>query len=93
MRAPGGPESEGVGVNNGDVFVSAEVVEIKRQDPLHLVDAHRGNDPGIMNLDPGDSMPKHEFPPRGKNLWRLRKNPENRLEAVQTSGRLLRGKA
>src|ERR1700722_357098 len=64
-------DSERVRVNNRDVFVALEVVEVESQEPLHLVNAHRRNDPGIVDFDPRDSMLKHEFPPCRENFRRL----------------------
>ena len=79
-KVPGGPESEGVGVNNRDVFVALEIVEVESQDPRHLVNAHRRNDSSIVNLNPRDSILKHEPPPCGENFRRLGENSENRVD-------------
>jgi hypothetical protein len=61
-------------MNHRDVLVALEIVEVESQDLRHLVNAHRGNDSSIVNLDPGDSMLKHELSPCRENFWRLGKN-------------------
>jgi hypothetical protein len=53
------------------------------------VNAHGRIDPGMMDLDPRDSMLKHELPPCRENLSSLGENPENRPESVHISRRLL----
>src|ERR1035438_5088922 len=80
-------------MNSRDVFVALEIVEVESQNLGHLMNAHSGNDSSVVNLDPGDSMLKHELSPCRENFWRLGENSENCLEAVQISRCLLRGKA
>ena len=80
-------------MNDRDVFVAAEIVEVKSKDLRHLVNVHSGNDPRIVNLNPRDSMLKHKLSPCVENFGRLGKNAENCLEAVQIARRLLRGEA
>src|SRR5438552_4145009 len=76
-------------MNDGNASVPLEIVEIEAQDLVHLVHHHRCNDSVIVDLNPGDPVIKHKLSPSWENLRRLRKEPQERLKAIQVSSSLL----
>src|SRR5450759_3003192 len=76
-------------MNDGDCRVALEVGEVETEDRAHLVNTHRSNDSGIVDLNPGDSVLKHELSPCWENLGRLWKEPQECLKAIHASSCLL----
>ena len=58
-------------MDHRDACVTPEVVEIKAEDLIHLMNGHRRNNPGIVDLNPGDPVIEDKLSPGWEHFRRL----------------------